>query len=114
MPDSKQLLSKWIHRKGSNPIEPASLPPEASNHPATDNPGARAKSGNIVESVLDNLTLALSLAEQAVDIAQVAPFIAPAAALLSEIIKSYKVRFNSYVRSIVLIFRFILGSEEHK
>ncbi|KAF8189436.1 hypothetical protein K438DRAFT_1832586 [Mycena galopus ATCC 62051] len=43
-----------------------------------------------LESVLDNVTIALGLAEQVIDIAQVAPFVAPAAALLSKIINSYK------------------------
>lgn len=84
MPDPKQLLKKWIHRKGSSP-------PATSNPLSTHNLVDRAKSGNAAEAVLDNITLALSLAELAVDIAQAAPFIAPAAAFLTKIINSYKV-----------------------
>ncbi|KAJ6531630.1 hypothetical protein DFH09DRAFT_1326387 [Mycena vulgaris] len=84
MPDPKQLFTKWIHRKGARG-DPAS------NLPSTNDPAiAPEKSPNAVESVTDNLSLALSLAEQVVAIAQVAPFIAPAAALLSQILKSYK------------------------
>ncbi|KAJ7759435.1 ankyrin repeat-containing domain protein [Mycena maculata] len=85
MPDPKQLLSKWIHRKISAPDDPASIQPGSA--PSAVVPD---KTGSMSEPVLDNLELALSLAEQAVAIAQVAPFIAPAAALLSEILKSYK------------------------
>ncbi|KAJ7770952.1 hypothetical protein DFH07DRAFT_914759 [Mycena maculata] len=92
MRDAKQLLVKWIHRKKSTPLSPPSTPP-APNSPLTNNSTAglidAEKSANIVEAVLDNLSLVLSLAEQVADIAQAAPFIAPAAALLSEILISY-------------------------
>ncbi|KAJ6531635.1 hypothetical protein DFH09DRAFT_138077 [Mycena vulgaris] len=84
MPDPKQLFSIWIHRKGARGDPASNLP--SMNDPVM----APEKSANAMESVTDNLSLALSLAEQAVAIAQVAPFIAPAAALLSEILKSYK------------------------
>ncbi|KAJ7770950.1 hypothetical protein DFH07DRAFT_938098 [Mycena maculata] len=70
--DPKQLLSKWRRRKGSTVVDPTSIPP----HPGASD---QHKCGY---SVLDNLALALSLAEQVADIAQAAPFIAPAAALL--------------------------------
>ncbi|KAJ7769559.1 ankyrin repeat-containing domain protein [Mycena maculata] len=74
--DWKKLTIKWIHRKGSMPTDPSTPVPERSTSAA--------------ESVIYNSTLALSLAEQALDIAQVAPFIGPAAALLGEVLKSYR------------------------
>ncbi|KAJ7759412.1 hypothetical protein DFH07DRAFT_772223 [Mycena maculata] len=85
MPDPKQLLSKWIHHKISASVDPASIQPGSA--PSAVVPD---KTGSTSKPVLDNLELVLSLAEQAVGIAQVAPFIAPAAALLSVILKSYK------------------------
>ncbi|KAJ7832151.1 ankyrin repeat-containing domain protein [Mycena olivaceomarginata] len=89
MSDRKRLLSKWIHRKRSVPVDP--IPPQ-STPPSTANPPAIVpeKFTSTAESVIDNLSLALGLAEQVVNIAQVAPFIAPAAALLSQILQAYK------------------------
>jgi hypothetical protein len=43
------------------------------------------------DTIIDNLELALGLAEQAADIGAAAPFIGPAAKLLFSLIKLYKV-----------------------
>ncbi|KAJ6548674.1 hypothetical protein B0H19DRAFT_1379043 [Mycena capillaripes] len=90
MRDSKQLVNSWIHRRRpSRSI--ISVPLESTlSTPSSDNPAIGSPKESAMEPVFDNLTLALSLAEQTVEIAQVAPFIAPAATLLSEILKSYR------------------------
>ncbi|KAF8146690.1 ankyrin repeat-containing domain protein [Mycena galopus ATCC 62051] len=69
---------QWLHRKKSTARNAASSLETS------------AKSGNTAESILDTFSLALNLAEQALDIAEVAPFIGPAAAILHKIIDSYK------------------------
>lgn len=86
MRDPKQLVSNWINRKRST--AQASVPKESNPPPAGK------KVASAVESLTDNISLALAIAEQVVHIAQVAPFIAPAAALLAEILKSYQMRFD--------------------
>ncbi|KAJ7898904.1 hypothetical protein B0H14DRAFT_3852971 [Mycena olivaceomarginata] len=65
MSDRKRLLSKWIHRKRSVPVDP--IPPQ-STPPSTANPPAIVpeKFTSTAESVIDNLSLALGLAEQVI------------------------------------------------
>jgi hypothetical protein len=89
-----QLPKKWfhLHRKRSTPVNPTSIPTGSSkgNSAAID----PAKSTTTASSVVDNLSLALSLAQQTLVIAQAVPFIKPAVAVLSEILKSYEVYFD--------------------
>ena len=87
MKDTKHALD-WFRRKKPSPKLPASTPVSSVDDTPT-------KSGNKSDWVVDGLTFALDLAEQALDIAEVAPFIGPAAALLHKIIDSYKVCFES-------------------
>ncbi|KAJ6503972.1 hypothetical protein C8R45DRAFT_1186137 [Mycena sanguinolenta] len=82
MKDPKHALD-WFRRKKSSPKSPASTPLSSAEDTVT-------KSGNKAEWVIDGFTFALDLAEQALDIAEVAPFIGPAAVLLHKIIDSYK------------------------
>ncbi|KAJ7863216.1 hypothetical protein B0H13DRAFT_2282128, partial [Mycena leptocephala] len=87
MKDFKRAVD-WIGRKKSS--TQASPLPVQSNSSSANEPIDRAKSGGTAESLLNILTLALAVAEQVVDIAQVAPVIKPAAELLSKIIEIYK------------------------
>ncbi|KAJ6503940.1 hypothetical protein C8R45DRAFT_974202 [Mycena sanguinolenta] len=82
MKDPKHALD-WFRRKKSSPKPPASTPLSSAEDIVT-------KSGNKAEWVIDGFTFALDLAEQALDIAEVAPFIGPAAVLIHKIIDSYK------------------------
>ncbi|KAF8184630.1 hypothetical protein K438DRAFT_1837602 [Mycena galopus ATCC 62051] len=87
-----QLLNKWSRGKESTAVDSASILPE-SNPPSTSGvnvPVVPQESTSAADSVTQNISLVLVLAEQVANIAQVAPFIAPAAALLTEILKSYK------------------------
>ncbi|KAJ6538312.1 hypothetical protein DFH09DRAFT_1283392 [Mycena vulgaris] len=71
--DWKELTSNWIHHKGS--------------------PGNRAaskKAKSITEFVVDNLSVAVDVAEKVAEILQVAPVIAPVGALLSQILEVYQ------------------------
>ncbi|KAJ6538309.1 hypothetical protein DFH09DRAFT_1283391 [Mycena vulgaris] len=71
--DWKELTSNWIHHKGS--------------------PGDRAaskKAKSTTESVVDNLSVAVDVAEKVAEILQVAPVIAPVGALLSQILEVYQ------------------------
>ncbi|KAJ7779511.1 hypothetical protein DFH07DRAFT_1030384 [Mycena maculata] len=88
MPDPRHLLNKWLRRN---------------RKPDPDNPTAPPNDSVITgESTIDNLALALSLAQQVTSILQVAPFIAPAAALLSAIVDSYQVGGFQWFRSLML------------
>jgi hypothetical protein len=100
MRDPKQLWSKWIHRKESTTANPPTTPASGSHstNNSTPKPVVAEEPTNTGEAVLDNLSLALSLAEQVAEIAQAAPFIAPAASLLSKILKLYNIYFIFYVR----------------
>ncbi|KAJ6504007.1 hypothetical protein C8R45DRAFT_924327 [Mycena sanguinolenta] len=82
MKDPKHALD-WFCRKKSPAKAPSSRSASSTDDTAT-------KSGNKADWVIDGFTLALDLAEQALDIAEVAPFIGPAAALLHKIVDSYK------------------------
>ncbi|KAJ6538316.1 ankyrin repeat-containing domain protein [Mycena vulgaris] len=71
--DWKELTSNWIHHKGS--------------------PGDRAapkKAKSTTEFVVDNLSVAVDVAEKVAEILQVAPVIAPVGALLSQILDIYQ------------------------
>ncbi|KAJ7924771.1 hypothetical protein B0H13DRAFT_1863635 [Mycena leptocephala] len=78
MKEHKQHLPNWIRilRTVSTPIEATSVAPVESHPPSAHNPVGDAESGDAADTVLD--------------IAQEAPFIAPAAALLGKIIDFYK------------------------
>ncbi|KAF7349543.1 Ankyrin repeat-containing domain protein [Mycena sanguinolenta] len=80
MGNPKQALD-WIHRMKSS-----AKPPTAASTPA-DPP---IKSGNQAEWNIDDFKFALDLAKQVLDLAEVAPFVKSAAALLPKIIDSYK------------------------
>ncbi|KAJ6504001.1 hypothetical protein C8R45DRAFT_575556 [Mycena sanguinolenta] len=82
MKDPKHALD-WFRRKKSSAKEPV-----ATSVSLTDD--TPIKSGNKSDWVIDGFTFALDLAEQALHIAEVAPFIGPAAALIHKIINSYK------------------------
>ncbi|KAJ7302542.1 hypothetical protein DFH08DRAFT_905173 [Mycena albidolilacea] len=79
----KRSALQWIRRKSMTPSY------DSRSTSATGSPAA-ANSDKKAQWVLDTVTLALELAEQAVAIAQVVPFVAPAATLLRKIIDSYK------------------------
>ncbi|KAF7341232.1 p-loop containing nucleoside triphosphate hydrolase [Mycena venus] len=77
VPAIKHSPLQWIQRKSKTPPSgPTSSPDDA-------------KSGKKAQWAVDTFTLALDLAEQALAIAEVAPFVAPAAALVRKIIDSY-------------------------
>ncbi|KAJ6609563.1 ankyrin repeat-containing domain protein [Mycena sp. CBHHK59/15] len=61
-----------------------------SKQSASDPPTGGAKSSITKDSVISNLTTALSLVEKVANVAQTVPLIAPVASLLSEILKTYK------------------------
>ncbi|KAJ7434127.1 hypothetical protein B0H11DRAFT_2258741 [Mycena galericulata] len=61
--------------------------PSAGNFPLA---AAAAKSTNSQDVVIDNIALALDMAEKLAGFAQTVPFIAPAAGFLSQIVKTYK------------------------
>ncbi|KAJ6503925.1 hypothetical protein C8R45DRAFT_974140 [Mycena sanguinolenta] len=82
MKDPKHALD-WFRRKKSSPKLPASTPLSSAQDTA-------ANSGNTSDWVIDGFTFALDLAEQALDIVEVAPIIGPAAALIHKIIDTYK------------------------
>ncbi|KAF7349512.1 hypothetical protein MSAN_01741600 [Mycena sanguinolenta] len=84
MKDPKHALD-WFRRKKSSAKAPASIPGTSS----ANDMAAKSGSGNKAEWILDGFTLALNLAEQVLNIAEAAPFIAPAAALLRKIIGLY-------------------------
>ncbi|KAJ6586291.1 ankyrin repeat-containing domain protein [Mycena vulgaris] len=97
MPDR---FKKWVRglRPESRPSSRASAsvpisnlpqpePPSASETPGVD-PGPIATSA--ASATIDNLTVALGLVQQVVNIVQKVPFIAPAAALMAELLKVYK------------------------
>ncbi|KAJ6538322.1 ankyrin repeat-containing domain protein [Mycena vulgaris] len=71
--DWKELTSNWIHHKGS---------------PGDRTASKKAKS--TTESVVDNLSVAVDVAEKVAEILQVAPVIAPVGALLSQILEVYQ------------------------
>ncbi|KAF8193068.1 hypothetical protein K438DRAFT_1674666, partial [Mycena galopus ATCC 62051] len=78
--DREQLLRQWIHRRKSDYL---------GSTPITGNWCPR-NNATISESIHRNISLALALAEQTVDIAQVAPMIKPAVNLLSQIVQSFR------------------------
>ncbi|KAF7349501.1 HET-domain-containing protein [Mycena sanguinolenta] len=84
MKDPKHALD-WFRRKNSSPKASAS-----ESTPVLSTGDALSKSGIKSDCAIDGFVFALDLAEQALDIAEVAPFIGPAAALLHKIIDSYK------------------------
>ncbi|KAF7349461.1 Pfs domain-containing protein [Mycena sanguinolenta] len=86
MTDSKNA-SNWFHRKKSATPEH----PSSDLQPMSDSSEDSAqKSGHRPEWVLESVLFALELAEKALDIAEVLPFVGPAAALLGKIIESYR------------------------
>ncbi|KAJ6538320.1 hypothetical protein DFH09DRAFT_1368955 [Mycena vulgaris] len=77
--DWKELTSNWIHHKGS---------------PGDRTASKKAKS--TTESVVDNLSVAVDVAEKVAEILQVAPVIAPVGALLSQILEVYQDMKNTH------------------
>ncbi|KAJ7482175.1 ankyrin repeat-containing domain protein [Mycena galericulata] len=86
MRDPKQLFIEWTRHKGARGHPASSTPPN--NKPGV--PAHGESESTALEPIVDNIGLVLELAAQATKIAQVTPFLEPAAALLSEILKSYQ------------------------
>ncbi|KAJ6476872.1 hypothetical protein C8R45DRAFT_934515 [Mycena sanguinolenta] len=86
MTDSKSALN-WLRRNKSATSGKPSSDSQPSN---TNSEDTALKSERRLDSLLDKVQFALDLAGKALDIAKVAPFVGPAAALLRTIIDSYK------------------------
>ncbi|KAJ6586253.1 hypothetical protein DFH09DRAFT_1274797 [Mycena vulgaris] len=95
MPDR---LRKWVrglrleNRPSSRgfPSVPASNPPPPEPPSASEPPGIDPKATSPANAAIDNLTVALGLVQQVANIVREVPFIAPAAALMAEILEVYK------------------------
>ncbi|KAJ6586276.1 ectomycorrhiza-induced ankyrin-domain/NACHT-domain-containing protein [Mycena vulgaris] len=83
-PESRPSSRASASAPASTPLQPA--PPSASEPPSVD-PKATSPAANVT---IDNLTVALGLVQQVTNVVQRVPFIAPAAALMSELLKVYK------------------------
>ncbi|KAJ7020640.1 hypothetical protein C8F04DRAFT_1274856 [Mycena alexandri] len=83
-PAMKHSALQWIRRK---PTTPPSDDSDSTDPPSSPDD---AKSGKKAQWALDTFTLALDLADQALAVAEVTNFVAPAAALLRKIIESHK------------------------
>ncbi|KAJ6514666.1 hypothetical protein DFH09DRAFT_1431650 [Mycena vulgaris] len=89
-------LSKWV--RGLLPdrapsrasASAAHIFPQADPPSASDSSVADPKSAIPTIAAIDNLTVVLGLVKQVANVIQKAPFIAPAAALMAEILKAYK------------------------
>ncbi|KAF7357846.1 hypothetical protein MVEN_00830800 [Mycena venus] len=79
-----RLLDKWARRK--EPVVSLHSP----HSPYEVDVLPRSESSGTAESVLNALTIALSLAEQIKNALEVAPFVGHAAKLMSKIQKAYK------------------------
>ncbi|KAJ6465578.1 hypothetical protein DFH09DRAFT_1295347 [Mycena vulgaris] len=96
MPDR---LRKWVrglrleNRPSSrgSPSVPASNPPPPEPPSASEPPDIDPKATSPANAAIDNLTVALGLVQQVANIVREVPFIAPAAALMAEILEVYKV-----------------------
>ncbi|KAF7341271.1 Pfs domain-containing protein [Mycena venus] len=82
----KRSALQWIRRKSTT------LPDNYDSHSTgpTNSPDVAKSNKKTAQWVRDTFTLALDLADQALAIAEVAPFVAPAATLLRKIIDSYE------------------------
>ncbi|KAJ7458855.1 ankyrin repeat-containing domain protein [Mycena latifolia] len=77
------------HSQSSTPVTPLSIStPSAPS--ANDQPAIPAISISTADCAVDNLTLVFGLVQQVTNIVQKVPFIAPAAALMTELLKVYK------------------------
>lgn len=89
---------EWIHRRGSAPEVSISIPSFGSTLLSTNNAVLGTQFTSTSESILNDLSLALALAETAVNVPQVAPSIGLAVSLLPKIRKSFHVCSNSCSR----------------
>ncbi|KAJ6465573.1 hypothetical protein DFH09DRAFT_1112657 [Mycena vulgaris] len=89
MPDR---FRKWVRglRPESRPSSRASAPVPASTPLQPEPPSVDPKATSPANAAIDNLTVALGLVQQVANIVRNVPFIAPAAALMSELLKVYK------------------------
>ncbi|KAJ6546210.1 ankyrin repeat-containing domain protein [Mycena vulgaris] len=109
MPDRHSLKKLWttIRQKSgvavpSIPVDPSGTGPQ--RQPPWANDVVPAKSTGTAASAIDTLSLALDLVQQVANIVQKAPFIAPAAALMSEILQAYKeMKDTNEKRDILLV-----------
>ncbi|KAJ7269766.1 ankyrin repeat-containing domain protein [Mycena rebaudengoi] len=74
----------------TNPGGDTSISPSAVTSSAKDPPSVGMKSTSMKDSVVDNVRLAVDVAEKLAGFVQTVPFIAPVAGCLSQIIKVYK------------------------
>ncbi|KAJ7788200.1 hypothetical protein B0H14DRAFT_3577622 [Mycena olivaceomarginata] len=81
--DILSKVKEWkTHRKSQKHTT------QTANDPADDTNSEKSKSKTV--TIIDSLTLALELAQQVADVAEAAPFVGPAAKLLSNLLGSYK------------------------
>jgi hypothetical protein len=90
---------------------PVTTPPASTPHRSGAPPWALSVSKSAV--VVDNLTVTLALVQQVAKIGQQVPWIAPAAALMSEILNIYKVCSNDCLPHFLINCR-LLGSKGYK
>ncbi|KAJ7445595.1 ankyrin repeat-containing domain protein [Mycena latifolia] len=99
----RDRFSNWLHnhlhprsRDSSraptpSPASPAPLSISTPSAPsANDQPATAANSISTADGAVDNLTVVLGLVQQVSNIVQKAPFIAPVAGLMTEILTAYK------------------------
>jgi hypothetical protein len=103
------LLNEWIRRKASSPADLATIPP-ASEPPSSTNP-ASVPETSTAQDESGALNLALGLAEQALNLVEVAPFIRPAVLLLKEILQICKASLFISARCFSVLI-FLPGREE--
>ncbi|KAJ7883307.1 hypothetical protein B0H13DRAFT_1890457 [Mycena leptocephala] len=119
MPDRRDRAKSWIrgiipHAKASKAAAPAPaasmdshLPNEPPVDTASPSPGRNPEgipSTTTTDSTIDELTLVLSLVQQVANMVQKIPFVAPAAAIMSEILKAYtEVRDTNEKRDMLFI-----------
>jgi hypothetical protein len=86
--DILSKVKEWkTHRKSQKHTT------QTANDPVDGTNSEKSKSKTV--TIIDSLTLALELAQQVADVTEAAPFVGPAAKLLSNLLGSYKVRFPS-------------------
>jgi hypothetical protein len=103
-PPNKTPADNATSMTAAGPTLPASVTDPAKSQPKS-------------ELAVDNLTVTFALVQQVADIVQKIPWIAPAAALMSEMVKVYKVRSNNDSNNTTVRFPIIssaLGSQGYK
>ncbi|KAJ7464497.1 hypothetical protein FB451DRAFT_440150 [Mycena latifolia] len=106
----KNWVKDKLHPEGGpsrpsspQPPNPVSSSPQSQLPSAGNPPSASAKSTSKGDTAIDNVALALNLAQQVGNIVQKVPFIAPTAALMLELVKVYKeVKDTNEKRDVVL------------